>query len=317
MAVALGGVLAPAPAWATPLTATMTVEREPGALDCPDSAELTSRVEQILQRPLTGEGTGGDQIRVRVRFGRQVDDYVANLQFRGPKPGERVLRDQGPGCGALSEAVSVAVGLLLDRELQRPPRHDAETPPPREPATKPARVGRKPAPPARRASELRGSLGGGLWWGFGDTAAPRVDGDLELRVLHTWILDAGFIATWPAPTRFGTGDVRVSLLAGTVRGCAVFGDRWFVGPCAAVGIGRLHGVGVGYDEVGTDNVLWSAVGAGVVAEAPVWEDVFWGVSAEVWRPLSRLTFSVQNAGTAWESPPVAGSFSLRLGVQAW
>ncbi|MEJ2366245.1 MAG: hypothetical protein P8017_16515 [Deltaproteobacteria bacterium] len=107
------------------------------------------------------------------------------------------------------------------------------------------------------------------------------------------------------------------MLAGTARGCALFGDRWLVGPCAAVGIGRLHGVGVGYDEVATDNVLWSAVGAGVVAEAPVWEAVFWGLSAEVWRPLSRLTFSVQNAGTAWESPPVEGSLALRLGVRAW
>jgi len=318
VAVALAGAFAAVPASAAPLTAAVTVERDAGALDCPDGAELTTKVEQILQRPLADEATSGEQVRVEVRFRRQVDGYVANLRFRGPKPGERVLRDQGPGCGALSDAVSVAIGLLLDRELQRPQPADAEVPPPRATeTTPPARVGRKRAPPARRMSELRGSLGGGLWWGFGDAAAPRVNGDLELRVLDTWLLGVGFIATWPAPTRFGTGEARISLLAGTLRGCGVFGDRWFVGPCVAVGVGRLHGVGVGYDEVGTDNLLWAAVGAGVVAEAPVWGPVFWGGSAELWRPLSRQTFSVQNAGTAWESPPVVGSLGLRLGVRGW
>ena len=331
-------------ALAAPLGATIAVELGERASDCPDASQLTTQVERILQRSLA-QGAPADQLEVQVRFGRTGDEYWANVLSRGPKPGERSLHDRSATCAPLAEAVSVTIALLLDKELERRAGsdsadgngttngasdgsgHAAATEPPKSTPTKPARPdpqsATEPASSRARAEsvplELRASLeGGGVSGLVGQTSALLAE-DLGVRWQRSFILDGGFNAILPGTTQFGDGSVRTTLLFASARACYVWGRSFSVGPCASFGVGRLQGIGIDYNQVKSKNLTWTAAGAGVVAEGPVWGRVFWGLSGTLWLPTHRSSFSVQTAtqgvGTAWESSAFAGSVALRLGFR--
>lgn len=327
---------------AAPLSATIRVERAETAQDCPDGAALTSRVQAILQRDLSTPSANEEQLEVAVQFSRVREAYVAHVRSLGPKPGQRDLRDRGTNCGALAEAVSVAIALLLDKELAQRAQGQGQSgtsapdgtsteasatnreTPTKKPATPPAPDAEASEAERERSHagqtlplELRLSLEGGVASGFvGQTTALLAE-NAGLRLAQHWTLDLGFNAVLPGNTNFGVGKVRSELLFGSARACYTFGERYSIGPCAQFGLGRLHGVGIGYSNVGSQNLLWSALGASLVAEGPVWGRVFWGLSASAWWPTRRSTFSVENVGIAWESRRFAGSAALRLGLRLW
>ena len=307
------------PAKCAPLGAALEAERESGAEDCPSSAELTSNVEHILQRSLASDPRAGEALRVSVHFTARTDEYSVQVRSLGAKPGERTLKDRGRSCAALAEAVSVAIALLLDKELE--PKHP-------EPARPKATDAGKLAPPVAAASEpesstaatvleLRVSFEGGIALGLVAASPPLLSEQVGVRLRRGWLFDAGFNAVLPGSTRFQQGEVRSTLLFASLRGCYTWGERFFVGPCALLGLGRLQGVGIGYQVVAAQDLLWTAVGAGVVAEGPVWGRVFWGVSGSLWLPTRESTFSVENLGIAWKSPIVAGSAAARVGFRIW
>jgi hypothetical protein len=60
---------------------------------------------------------------------------------------------------------------------------------------------------------------------------------------------------------------------------------------------------------------WTAGGLGLAAETHVSRGLFWSFGATLWVPTRRQTFSVQNAGIAWESKPLAGTLSAGLGAE--
>ena len=317
----------PRRATAAPLGATITVERSERASDCPDEPELTRQVERILQRPLKDD-SGAAELEVRVRFTWSRDQYLAYVLSRGPKPGERMLHDRGQSCAALAEAVSVAIALLLDKELEARVSSAADSGSPARPANaelqKPAASERAPndaaeSNPARGrdggALALRATLEGGLGSGLVGQSTALLSEELGVRFQPGFILDAGFNAALPGTTHFENGSVRTTLLFGSARACYLWGGVFSLGPCASFGVGRLRGVGIDYATNTSRNLTWSAVGVGAVAEGPVWGRVFWGISGTLWLPSRRSSFSVQNVGTAWESSAVGAALGLRLGFR--
>jgi hypothetical protein len=101
---------------------------------------------------------------------------------------------------------------------------------------------------------------------------------------------------------------------GSLRACWLVGPGPTVGPCAELGIGRLRGTGEGFEQSQPSNLLWSGGGLGLGAEAPLGRSVYCRLGATLWVPTRRQTFSVQNAGIAWESKPVAGVLSAALAL---
>ncbi len=321
-------LLAPRQVAAAPLGASLAVERSERAGDCPDAVALTQRVERILQRSLA-QGSASEELEVRVHFEFNRDEYFAQVQSIGAKPGERSLHDRGSSCAALAEAVSVTIALLLDKELERrvsepesaaPTNATAQTQRPRPASAKPPTEAEDDASRSgahREAApfELRGSLEGGAAAGLVGQPSPLLSEQIGVRLQHGLIFDAGFSAALPGTTSYGSGSVRSTLFFASTRACYVWGERLSVGPCASFGIGRLQGVGIGYQDLATRNLTWTAVAAGLVAEGPVWGRVFWGATGGLWWPTHQSSFSVQNVGTAWESSRLAGSVALRVGFR--
>ncbi|MEO8905405.1 MAG: hypothetical protein ABI488_23065 [Polyangiaceae bacterium] len=308
------------PSNAAPLGAEIQVEREPNASDCPRSAELTRAVEHILQRSL-GTANADDTLQVRVLFAVNGDEYAAQVRSLSAKPGERALRDRGHGCSALGQAVSVAIALLLDKELE--PRAPDPAPAKLAPPAPKTPSNTEGAPPDSASAqgqtqiELRESLASGYAAGFVGPGALLLAEEIGVRVRRRWVVDAGFNAVLPGTTDYGAGSVRNTLLFASLRACYTWGDSVSVGPCALLGLGRLRGVGIGYPQAQAQDLLWTAAGLGLIAQGPVWGRVFWSLSGEGWAPTRRSSFSVQNRGTAWVSSALAGAVSGQLGFRIW
>lgn len=297
---------------ARPLVAAVQVERSPEASDCPDRRQLSDAVEVILERPLEEIAPADAEVRVHVSFDKEGQEYRARLSLRGSKSGERTLSDSSSDCAPLAEAVSVAMALFLDQEL---PEEQGESAPQEPAPQEPAPLDNK----ARTGTPLSFSVlaSGGVAFGLAPETAPYFQGGLRLA-RGLFRLDSSFGATLPTTAELPPGQVRVSGMFGSVRACAVWGTRWAVGPCAALGLGRLRGVGEGYEDVSRTSLWWTAVGPGLLLQGPLGAGEgrsFWGVDGVLWLPTLSQTFQVENVGFAWESPPVQGTICFTLGVR--
>ena len=309
--------LFPAITQARDLPARLTVEGEPGAERCPDQHDLAARVEAILRRPL-GKGEPASALAIEVRFQRTSDGtFVARVTTRGLKPGQRLLRDTDPTCSGLGEAVSVAIALLLDSALNDggeagahvEPEPSIALPPP--PPTD-AVVAPSAPSPSRRWQPLV-SLEAGGSYGLGGSGSLLGFGRLGVR--HGgWLFDLGAGGTLPAERAFGGGSVETSLVFASLRACYLIGRSPSVGPCLQLGAGRLHGEGGGYGRVQGSSLPWTAGSVGLAAETQLGAGFFATFGAALWMSTRRQTFSVENAGIAWESEPVAGAATAGLGV---
>jgi hypothetical protein len=308
----------PAVAQARDLSATLSVEQAAGAEQCAGREQLERRVEGILRRRLQTAAAVAE-LTIEVAFERApAGAFVARVAASGPKPGQRVLRDSSPSCDALSEAVAVTIALLLDsaqseaNEAAPPPPSTAPTvaPPSSEAESAPS----KPAQRSESASwSARASLEAGGGYGLGGSTTLLSLGRVGARY-GFWALDLGAAATVPTARDFDAGSVRTSLLFGSLRGCYLRGLDVVLGPCAQLAVGRLKGEGSGYSEGLTTSLPWLAVGLGLATEARLGSRLFVTLEATLWVPTQRQTFSVQNAGIAWESKPIAGVLAAGLGV---
>lgn len=308
----------PSVARAADLPARLSVEQGPGAEECAGREQLEARVEGILHRPLAA-GSAEVGLSIDVRFERATGGaFVARVSASGPKPGQRVLRDSSPTCDALGEAVAVTLALLLDSAQSEAAKADpAEQPPAPKKVEAPA-----PEPPAPEAAasarepsawSLRASLVAGGGYGLAGTGTLLGSGHLGARY-GKWTFDLGASSSWPTSHDFEAGGVSTSLLFGSLRGCYLHGHSFALGPCLQLGLGRLRGDGSGYEQAQTISLPWLAVGMGLAAEAPLSSRLYVSLGATLWVPSERHTFSVQNAGIAWESKRVAGVVTAGLGL---
>lgn len=253
-------------------------------------------------------------LRVVARFDRNGREYLADVQFRGAKPGERRLSDRGSECTSLEDAVAVSVALLLDREQQR--REEAPSAALRAVPTIKISRGRVVLPTARNTSRawFVAAKTGPVW---GTTGGPSVAVALDVGVVWNkqWQLELGASHVAPKTIGYGPGEVTVSMWAAEVRGCKHWGRSFFVGVCAASTLGRLHGTGQGFDESGAANLIWSAVGGSLLVQRELGSRWSVGLEANAWRPLSGYSFRVENAGNVWNSSEIWSALAVRLGVR--
>ena len=62
-------------------------------------------------------------------------------------------------------------------------------------------------------------------------------------------------------------------------------------------------------------VLWMAAGGGLRVSGLLGKRLLWGVSGLLLIPVRRQSFSVNNAGVAYEASAVGGTFAVELGVR--
>ena len=297
-AFALAAALAAAPATAVPLSAELTVARAPAAADCPLAGELQAAVERIVQRPVAS--APGERLIADVQFHRSENGFEAVVRLAGAKQGERRLTDTGGSCAPLAQAVAVTLALLVDLGPEPP----VAVPP--------------PAPPPQSGShgELWIGSGGGL--GLSAGPALAVCGGVAASRAR-WSLRGGGGAVLPRAAELAPGSVRVSLVRGELLLCRAFagGPRALLDACAGGTAGWLSGLGQGYPVSMDAGFLWAAAGAAVRLGGGVGGLWLWGVQAELLVPFRRHSFSIENAGVAYRSSPVAGLLELQLGVRLW
>ncbi|HEX4405803.1 MAG TPA: hypothetical protein VH560_13285 [Polyangia bacterium] len=286
---------------AAPLAVDLSVERAPGAEDCPDRDGLARIVER-----LTGTGgrvrPGGD-LHADVAFSRVASIYEATLRFAGAKQGERALTDTGPTCTALGRAVGITITLLLDDEA---------------PLVAPA-----PPPVASKEAFSEGFVVLAAGAGLGLVGGPAPTAGLAFGVRlrrRLWLeLDGDYVA--PRATAFAGGDVDVSLAFARLRACGVLtrdGAAILAAVCGEGAGGVLTGQGRGYATAdGTARLPWAAAGGGVRARRRLRGRWSLDVAADVLAPLRTSTFSVANRGVAYRSTTPGVMLQLGVGVVIW
>jgi len=290
-------------AWGSPPSPAFSVLRAPGAEDCPDATALRAQIEQITGTPLATLAATDPPLAVEVSFTREGARYRAALRTSGPKAGERLLEDEGPTCAALAEAVGVTLVVLLDRA----PRRDI------------------PASPHLRPPEAvppRASIG---WIGvaagpvLGETPGVSLGFGPAFGVeLQHWSFALGGTETLSRSAPFASGTVRVGLTSGDLQLCRMLdleGKSLRAGVCARAAAGQYRGEGDGFPMTSSVRVLWMAAGGGLRVSGNWGRRLLWGVSGLLLIPLRRQTFSVNNAGVAYESAAVGGTVAVELGVR--
>ena len=89
------------------------------------------------------------------------------------------------------------------------------------------------------------------------------------------------------------------------------------GACARAAAGQYRGEGDGYPTTAAVRLPWMAAGGGLRVGGIWGNRLLWGVSGLLLIPIRRQTFSVDNAGVAYESAAVGGTLAVELGVRVF
>jgi hypothetical protein len=301
----------------------LSVSRAPGADDCPEAPELLARIERIR-----GAQLQAGQPAYRVTFARDAAGIHAEITSVR-SAGARVLDDGAPDCTALAEATAVSLALLFDadeRARQDAAVAEARAAPVQAPVADAPRDAAGPsaggaddvelAPPedADRGTALRAgaALGGGLLVGV--TAPSALALALELGLEGEVLgLRLGAHYALPQTIDLAAGDVRESLIAGTLAGCfaAWSASPWRLDGCTGAWLGALHGSAHGFAQDRSRTRLWSAAVLEVrLARAP--DPLGAAVVLSLLIPLRRQDFAIAGAGVAYASLPVAALLGVRV-----
>ncbi|HEY5954941.1 MAG TPA: hypothetical protein VIV60_00260 [Polyangiaceae bacterium] len=310
----VGLALHPRSLEAAPLALVVSSERSERALDCADDAALYAKVQGLTRRVLTVDPASANTLHVLARFDRHANEYIALLHFDGVKSGERRFRDVAADCASLEDAVAVAIVLLLDSEL------DGREPTP-EPVQRvvPTILSLKgtvsTVPRANIVNDWTLAARGGAVWGFTASTTAWFSLHLGIALRDGWQTHIGALAFLPQTLAYAPGAVSISLLAVEWRVCKLWGSSLLFGACVAPTIGRLRGVGRGFDESSSVDLVWSAMAGSLLLQMPLGRRWFVGLEGVSWVPLVERRFLVQGLGTGWNSSAIWGGGDLHLGVR--
>jgi hypothetical protein len=276
--------------------ATIQVEAQPGAEDCPD-AQALSRRTAAHGMP---RGTPSAPLVIHVEFHRSDAGYEATVSTTGRTRGARELTASGPTCDPLAAATSLVLAVLLDLR----PSEEAKTrlaPPPIKPAPT------HDAPPSLfryvalgpHASAAYGLLGSGPSAAFGGTTRVRlgyVEGELS-----------GFSAVERSISYSG-GFVDLNLAAGSFGLCGYpnpIGRATELGACAAVLVGGIRANGRGFYTNDEAAALWLAGRFGVTLAVPLARHWATRLGLDVLLPFRRYSVVVDRVGPVFDPPAAA------------
>ena len=315
-------------ALADSLHPSLTVTRDDGSRECPDSSSLEERVEAMAGKNLFNalENEPPDTW-LQVEFVRSIEGYQAVISARGARQGKRTLDDVGPGCASLADAVAITLAILLDPAMAAsvdppplavanfsltPPRRDA----PRTDTT-PPRLTEHEEKLERRAFGLEASAGASFDVLQG--VVPVVEAGLRGGFGDVLVLGAGGGFFFPERVEVSNGSVDVQLPFGYFRGCANLLPRQSIAfqLCLEPMLGLLQASGKNFNLTNSDrSVLWSAVAGVAQAYGPIVKSLSWSVRARVLMPLARHEFTAFDEQGRYEQafrlPAVGGSLTAGL-----
>jgi hypothetical protein len=125
----------------------------------------------------------------------------------------------------------------------------------------------------------------------------------------------GLSALWIPEQRLplGPGAIDVQLLAGGLRGCVFAGSEGHFGVCGRLMAGMLSASATGFDIDGRGTRPWLAGGAESFVDGPLgMQWLRYRCTAGVLVPVHAEAFSIAGVGPAYETPGVAGLFTLAI-----
>ena len=280
-----------------PLSAAIAVSRAAEVGDCPQAESIAARVERILGRPLSAAGTAPALV-AKIEFSRAGGTYEATVRLTGAREGERVLRDEGPTCEGLADAVVVTTVLMFD-----PSEHATPT-------------RRPPSEPSWLELWVSGRFGGAA----GLVGAPTwaAGGAVEASLGPLTSIELGGAATGSHAAALGGGAVRVQLWYVELGGFrSLTGGDFRLGPCAQFMGGALSGQGEGFALSSPTSLAWFAAAAGVRTDVSLGNGLRLGARVLALVPTRKQSFSIGYVGTAHESSPVAAVAEVVVGVKFW
>jgi hypothetical protein len=319
--VVWGGGLRPAYAQAP---APISVEREPGTEDCPDTAGLAARVEAI-----TGHGGSADATPYRVTFSRSAQGFTAAIRSGTDGATVRYLDAHEANCAALAHATAIALAVLFDADLggaSTTEQPEEQPPTPAPPATPVRPPTHKPAP---RASEDESDETSG-----GDASKTRVEPFFSVGaaalvgvlrpVVLALVADAGIEierfrgtvgAVWVTPQTIdlAPGSARENLLSGNVRLCYALTSRGLLrfDLCSGALIGAATAEARGFTSDERHTELFLAFPAELSLSGRS-RFIGWQLGASALVLYRPNEFEVEGLGPTYRPAPVAGMLALRV-----
>ncbi|HWZ90821.1 MAG TPA: hypothetical protein VNW92_18295 [Polyangiaceae bacterium] len=305
----------------------ISVEREPGAEDCPDKAGLVARVRAILGRDSHPEGTP-----YQITFSRGPQTFTAAIRSDSEGGTVRYLNAREPNCSALAHATAIALAVLFDADLAT--TEPAEDKPAEAPTPAPAPVEPPPEKPGPRQNAKAAAPGEEASSSAGSAAGVRVDPLISvgagalvgvLRPVGLALLaDAGLEvesfrvslgALWVVPETIALspGSARETLTSGTARACYALSRRFMLrfDVCSGVLLGAATAEARGFTSNERHTELFLAFPAELSLSARS-RFIGWQLGASALLLAPRNEFEVEGRGLTYRAPPVAGLLALRL-----
>jgi len=310
-------------AWAKP-RARLVYGRSEGALACPDEAALREAVAARVgydpffpfapQTVIVTIARRGDALVGRTEL---VDDGA-----RGQ--GMREISAPADDCGALVEALGLAVTIAIDPRALLGPVEATDPPdPPSSPATPPsvedAATAAPTAPPSpadappRAQGERSGDAATVSAW---STIRAEVGAQPSVATAFAFGAAVGSrrfevglegAASLPSATdASGGASVRAWLARASLLPCTTYG---IAHACAVVSVGRLEGSSRGAPNARSDAALHAAAGARGGLSVSVARAVELRVDAEIAANLARASLRLGDSD-AWTASPVLASIGF-------
>lgn len=286
----------------------ISVDREPGSEDCPDTAALAAQVEAVL-----GRSSDPEMTPYRVTFSRSAQMFSARIRSGAEGPIVRQLQASEPSCASLAHATAVALAVLYDSDLRGADEPKATPPVASKPPPAPAPlqpVAKKAATPLRISPIF--SAGAAALVGVLRPVAPAVLGDAGLE-LGDFRASLGVLWVPSQTLSLPPGSVHENLVSGTLRACygAWRGAAVRFDLCTGALVGAVSAEASGFkvDERHTELFLAFPLEAAFAVRTGTvgWE---LGASALVLSPPNE--FQVEGLGPAYSPAPIAGMFALRV-----
>lgn len=324
------GILARATPAACLSWARLVYGRGQGAESCPDEGAMRAAVEARLGYEPFLPSADRTIIAIVARERRSLRANVQIVDSAGLVKGLRHLEAPLDQCPELAAAMALAISIAVDPSRAQsgdvtpvaatpPPAIEALDDSPEKPAiadvktaprlAEPARVAPWPPPPSRAGLRVGAELTSGMG------TAPALAFGLALSVgLRRGAGSLAVEGRYDLPASMsvaGGGDVRTSLLLGSLVGCA---HRRALFGCAIGSAGALNGNGVDLPAPRTETGFYASAGARLGAEIPLWGRWFFRPRVDFLAALARPQLQVDGV-TRWVAPPFSVVAGAGLGLQ--